>query len=46
LGLCGSSLIQVPITVPSGKLDEAALKDLIRAARALNLMGKSRINPR
>src|SRR5438477_11602820 len=29
-----------------GKLDEAALKDLIRAAVALNLMGKSKPKPR
>ena len=29
-----------------GKVDEAALKDLIRAAVALNLMGKSKPKPR
>jgi hypothetical protein len=29
-----------------GKVDEAALKDLIRAAVALNLQGKTKIKPR
>jgi len=49
-GLFNSSLdgnvrraIDIP---PGGKLDEAALKDLIRAAVALNLQGKSQPKPR
>src|SRR5229473_1794605 len=49
-GLFNSSLdgnVRRAIDIHEGdKLDEAALKDLIRAAVALNLMGKSKPKPR
>ena len=49
-GLFNSSLdghVRRAIDIPEGaKLDEAALKDLIRAAVALNLEGKSKPKPR
>ena len=49
-GLFNSSLegnVRRAIDIHQGdKVDEAALKDLIRAAVALNLMGKSKSNPR
>src|SRR5271155_3803281 len=48
-GLFNSSLdgnVRRAIDIPEGaKLDEAALKDLIRAAVALNLMGKTKPKP-
>ncbi len=48
-GLFNSSLdgnVRRAIDIHEGdKVDEAALKDLIRAAVALNLMGKSKIKP-
>ena len=49
-GLCNSSLegnVRRAIDIHEGdKIDEAALKDLIRAAVVLNLMGKSKPKPR
>src|SRR3954453_2848623 len=49
-GLFNSSLdgnVRRAIDIPEGgKIDEAALKDLIRAAVALNLKGKSKPKPR
>ena len=49
-GLFNSSLdgnVRRAIDIHEGeKVDEAALKDLIRAAVALNLMGKNKPNPR
>jgi hypothetical protein len=49
-GLFNSSLdgnIRRAIDIPEGgKVDKAALKDLIRAAVALNLMGKNKPKPR
>ena len=49
-GLFNSSLdgnVRRAINIHEGeKVDEAALKDLIRAAVALNLMGKSKPKPR
>ncbi len=49
-GLFNSSLegnVRRAIDIHEGeKIDEAALKDLIRAAVALNLMGKSKPKPR
>ena len=49
-GLFNSSLdgnVRRAIDIHAGdKIDEAALKDLIRAAVALNLKGKSRPKPR
>ncbi len=49
-GLFNSSLegkVRRAIDIHEGdKVDEAALKDLIRAAVALNLKGKSKLNPK
>jgi hypothetical protein len=47
LGLdrCGNARRAIDIQ-ESGKVDEAALKDLIRAAVALNLKGNSKPKPR
>ena len=48
-GLFNSSLdgnVRRAIDIHEGEVDEAALKDLIRAAVALNLMSKSKPKPR